>query len=71
MCVSSIRKCIAHEQVPCVEYTKFRFLDYINDFGKMAPRLVIESQNKQIKSKSLFILNCFEKLLYSHKQFLK
>lgn len=47
MCVSSIRKCIAHEQVPCVEYTKFRFLDYINDFGKMAPRLVIESQNKQ------------------------
>lgn len=47
MYVSSISKCIAHEQVPCVEYTKFRFLYYINDFGKMAPRLVIESQNKQ------------------------
>lgn len=37
-----------------MQIAKFRLLDYISDFGKLAPRSVIASQNKQIKSKSLF-----------------
>lgn len=37
-----------------------RLLDYISDFGKVAPRSVIHLRvNKQIKSKLLFVLGFF------------
>lgn len=40
---------------------KFRFLDYVSDFGKMTPRSVIASQNKQANKIKVTI--CFGLLL--------
>lgn len=60
MYVWGINKCIAIEQV-AVHNAKFRFLDYISDFGKIAPRSVIAFQNKQANKIKVTI--CFGLLL--------